>query len=174
MKRTILSKRTILWSVSKRNFFYNKPLDCTPTPATLAQSEERKGSNFAIRQPCDKEEEEEGDEDDRETFDTQLPTRHSVRAFHIEMPVLPGCSVFKDSKKRLELGCVNSRCSHRNSGCWIMQPKTCLFDHPCTFWYNYQLSLKKIIVCYCCSTSEPLSSCPAATSWRRTSCRRSC
>ena len=25
MKRTILSKRTILWSVSKRNFFYNKP-----------------------------------------------------------------------------------------------------------------------------------------------------
>ena len=27
------------------------------------------------------EEEEEGDEDDRETFDTQLPTRHSVRSW---------------------------------------------------------------------------------------------
>ena len=27
-------------------------LDCAPTPSTLAQSEERKGSNFAIWQPC--------------------------------------------------------------------------------------------------------------------------
>ena len=27
-------------------------LDCTPTPSTLAQSKERKGSNFAIWQPC--------------------------------------------------------------------------------------------------------------------------
>ena len=26
-------------------------LDCSPTPSTLAQSKERKGSNFAIRQP---------------------------------------------------------------------------------------------------------------------------
>ena len=29
-------------------------LDCAPTPSTLAQSKERKGSNFAIWQPCDK------------------------------------------------------------------------------------------------------------------------
>ena len=29
-------------------------LDCTPTPSTLAQSKERKGSNFAIWQPCPK------------------------------------------------------------------------------------------------------------------------
>ena len=28
-------------------------LDCAPTPSTLAQSKERKGSNFAIWQPCD-------------------------------------------------------------------------------------------------------------------------
>ena len=27
-------------------------LDCAPTPSTLAQSKERKGSNFAIWQPC--------------------------------------------------------------------------------------------------------------------------
>ena len=27
-------------------------LDCTPTPSTLAQSKEKKGSNFAIWQPC--------------------------------------------------------------------------------------------------------------------------
>ena len=27
-------------------------LDCTPTPSTLVQSKERKGSNFAIWQPC--------------------------------------------------------------------------------------------------------------------------
>ena len=27
-------------------------LDCSPTPSTLAQSKERKGSNFAIWQPC--------------------------------------------------------------------------------------------------------------------------
>ena len=27
-------------------------LDCTTTPSTLAQSKERKGSNFAIWQPC--------------------------------------------------------------------------------------------------------------------------
>ena len=27
------------------------PLDCAPTPSTLAQSKERKGSNFAIWQP---------------------------------------------------------------------------------------------------------------------------
>ena len=27
-------------------------LECTPTPSTLAQSKERKGSNFAIWQPC--------------------------------------------------------------------------------------------------------------------------
>ena len=27
-------------------------LDCTPTPSTLAQSKERKGSSFAIWQPC--------------------------------------------------------------------------------------------------------------------------
>ena len=35
-------------------------LDCAPTPSTLAQSEERKGSNFAIWQPCEKEQDEEG------------------------------------------------------------------------------------------------------------------
>ena len=29
-------------------------LDCAPTPSTLAQSKERKGSNFAIWQPCTK------------------------------------------------------------------------------------------------------------------------
>ena len=29
-------------------------LDCTPTPSTLAQSKERKGSNFAIWQHCPK------------------------------------------------------------------------------------------------------------------------
>ena len=29
-------------------------LDCAPTPSTLAQSKERKGSNFAIWQPCRK------------------------------------------------------------------------------------------------------------------------
>ena len=29
-------------------------LDCTPTPSTLAQSKERKGSNFAIWQPRNK------------------------------------------------------------------------------------------------------------------------
>ena len=34
-------------------------LDCAPTPSTLAQSKERKGSNFAILQPCIKVEEEE-------------------------------------------------------------------------------------------------------------------
>ena len=28
-------------------------LDCAPTPSTLAQSKERKGSNFAIWQPCE-------------------------------------------------------------------------------------------------------------------------
>ena len=28
------------------------PLDCAPTPSTLAQSKERKGSNFANWQPC--------------------------------------------------------------------------------------------------------------------------
>ena len=27
-------------------------LDCAPTPSTLSQSKERKGSNFAIWQPC--------------------------------------------------------------------------------------------------------------------------
>ena len=27
-------------------------LDCAPTPSTLAQSKERKGSNFTIWQPC--------------------------------------------------------------------------------------------------------------------------
>ena len=27
-------------------------LDCAPTPSSLAQSKERKGSNFAIWQPC--------------------------------------------------------------------------------------------------------------------------
>ena len=27
-------------------------LDCAPTPSTLPQSKERKGSNFAIWQPC--------------------------------------------------------------------------------------------------------------------------
>ena len=27
-------------------------LDCAPTPSTLTQSKERKGSNFAIWQPC--------------------------------------------------------------------------------------------------------------------------
>ena len=27
-------------------------LDCAPTPSTLAQSKEKKGSNFAIWQPC--------------------------------------------------------------------------------------------------------------------------
>ena len=27
-------------------------LDCAPTPSTLAQSKERKGSNFVIWQPC--------------------------------------------------------------------------------------------------------------------------
>ena len=27
-------------------------LDCAPTPSTRAQSKERKGSNFAIWQPC--------------------------------------------------------------------------------------------------------------------------
>ena len=27
-------------------------MDCTPTPSTVAQSKERKGSNFAILQPC--------------------------------------------------------------------------------------------------------------------------
>ena len=27
-------------------------LDCAPTPSTLAKSKERKGSNFAIWQPC--------------------------------------------------------------------------------------------------------------------------
>ena len=27
-------------------------LDCAPTPSTLAQSKETKGSNFAIWQPC--------------------------------------------------------------------------------------------------------------------------
>ena len=27
-------------------------LDCAPKPSTLAQSKERKGSNFAIWQPC--------------------------------------------------------------------------------------------------------------------------
>ena len=27
-------------------------LDCAPTPSTLAQSKERKGSNFGIWQPC--------------------------------------------------------------------------------------------------------------------------
>ena len=27
-------------------------LDCAPTPSTLAQAKERKGSNFAIWQPC--------------------------------------------------------------------------------------------------------------------------
>ena len=27
-------------------------LDCAPTPSTLAQFKERKGSNFAIWQPC--------------------------------------------------------------------------------------------------------------------------
>ena len=32
-------------------------LDCAPTPSTLVQSKERKGSNFAIWQPCSKEEE---------------------------------------------------------------------------------------------------------------------
>ena len=29
-------------------------LDCAPTPSNLAQSKERKGSNFAIWQPCDR------------------------------------------------------------------------------------------------------------------------
>ena len=29
-------------------------LDCAPTSSTLAQSKERKGSNFAIWQPCEK------------------------------------------------------------------------------------------------------------------------
>ena len=29
-------------------------LDCAPTPSTLAQSKERKGSNFAIWHPCHK------------------------------------------------------------------------------------------------------------------------
>ena len=28
------------------------PLDCAPTPSTLAQSKEREGSNFAIWQLC--------------------------------------------------------------------------------------------------------------------------
>ena len=32
-------------------------LDCAPTPSTLAQSKERKRSNFAIWQPCLKQEE---------------------------------------------------------------------------------------------------------------------
>ena len=31
---------------------YSHILDCAPTPSTLAQSKERKGSNFAIWQPC--------------------------------------------------------------------------------------------------------------------------
>ena len=31
-------------------------LDCAPTPSTLAQTKERKGSNFAIWQPCLKDE----------------------------------------------------------------------------------------------------------------------
>ena len=36
-------------------------LDCAPTPSTLAQSEERRGSNFAIWQPWMKEESEKGE-----------------------------------------------------------------------------------------------------------------
>ena len=34
-------------------FYPFLPLDCAPKPSTLAQSKERKGSNFVIWQPCD-------------------------------------------------------------------------------------------------------------------------
>ena len=44
-------------------------LDCAPTPSTLAQSKERKGSNFAIWQPCFKEKDDVEDNEDDDDID---------------------------------------------------------------------------------------------------------
>ena len=41
-----------LWLCYAAKFDPFLSLDCAPTPSTLAKSKERKGSNFAIWQPC--------------------------------------------------------------------------------------------------------------------------
>ena len=54
-------------------------LDCAPVPSTLAQPKERKGSKFAIWQPCLEVvgEGDEGDEDD-EGDERALPLEHAL------------------------------------------------------------------------------------------------
>ena len=47
-------------------------LDCAPTPSALAQSKERKGSNFAIWQPCLLKDEVYGDNKSKERAEQEL------------------------------------------------------------------------------------------------------
>ena len=53
-------------------------LDCAPTPSTLAQSKERKGSNFAIWQPCTDRVRTEAEEEKAEAADPDSVVVHSL------------------------------------------------------------------------------------------------